>query len=63
MRVIVDLKLCESHGQCILAAPEVFHDFDESSVLLYDPTPAAALRAKVEDAARVCPTGAIEIGD
>ena len=61
MRIAVDLKLCESHGQCVLAAPEVFHDFDDSSVLLYDATPDDSLRSKVEDAARVCPTGAIEI--
>jgi ferredoxin len=59
--VIVDLKRCESHGQCILAAPEVFHDFDDESVLLYDGVPDESLRSKVEDAARACPTGAIEV--
>lgn len=34
LEVIVDMGLCESHGQCVFAAPQVFA-FDEDDVLVY----------------------------
>ncbi|GAA1282567.1 ferredoxin [Planotetraspora silvatica] len=60
MRVRVDMTLCETHAQCVFAAPEVFtlNDDDE---LVYDATPGDAVRPAVEQAARACPVQAITV--
>ncbi len=60
MRVHVDLDLCESHGQCVFAAPDVF-EFDDDDVITWDATPDDALRPKVEQAVRLCPVRAITV--
>ena len=60
MKVIVDMNLCQDHGQCAIAAPEVFR-MDENSRLVYDGTPDESMRRYVEDAADVCPVQAILI--
>ena len=59
MRVIVNTDMCEGHGKCEKAAPEVFKlgDDDVSTVLLDDVPPA--LVEKVERAIRLCPRQAI----
>lgn len=62
MKVLVDLDVCEYHGQCAIAAPDVF-DLKDESTLLWDAEPDEALRADVEAAADVCPTQAISIQD
>ena len=61
MKVTVDQDLCEGHGRCQSAAPEVFElrDDDKSYVLIE--RPGEELRAKVERAARLCPRQAIRI--
>ncbi|MEO3803540.1 ferredoxin [Nonomuraea sp. B1E8] len=58
MRVRVDMTLCQTHAQCVFAAPAVFalNDDDE---LVYDATPADALWPAIEEAARACPVQAI----
>ena len=38
MKVRVDMTMCEDHGQCAIAAPDVFRMNDESK-LEYDPNP------------------------
>ncbi|MFJ8046277.1 ferredoxin [Kitasatospora sp. NPDC096147] len=60
MRITVDMKLCESHGQCVFAAPEVF-SFDEDDFLRYEGEPSDDLRGVVEQAAAVCPVRAIDL--
>lgn len=62
MRVEVDMDRCASHGQCTLAAPEVF-ELDDDAMLQYDAQPDDALRAKVEQAVRLCPEAAIWVTD
>lgn len=59
MRVVVDYDLCEGHGQCAIAAPEVFAvgDDDRSHVLVAEV--GDELRPKVEHAIRRCPRQAI----
>ena len=61
MKVIVDHDLCEGHGRCESAAPEVFElrDDDKSYVLIE--RPGEELCAKVERAVRLCPRQAIRI--
>lgn len=59
MKVIVDEDLCEGHGRCETAAPEVFElGDDDLSHVLVDDVPEE-LRAKVENAIRLCPRQAI----
>jgi ferredoxin len=60
MKVCVDLSLCQGHGQCVLAADQVF-ELDDGLTLHYDPQPAEELRGKVEEAAQMCPTQAITV--
>lgn len=62
MKVKVDRSLCQDHGQCAIAAPEVFRINDEGH-LEYDDTPSEEMREYVEEAADVCPVQAILIED
>jgi ferredoxin len=62
MKVVVDLDTCQDHGQCVFAAPEVFH-LDENGRLGFVPDPDDSLRDAVEEAADVCPLQAIRIED
>ena len=59
MKVVVDFSICDLHGLCVEAAPEVFQIGDDGK--LHVLTPPDALRAKVDKAVRECPTGAISI--
>ncbi|WP_308442510.1 ferredoxin [Planotetraspora mira] len=60
MRVRVDMTLCETHAQCVFAAPEVF-TLNEDDELVYDATPDDAMSPAVEQAARACPVQAITV--
>lgn len=75
MKVTVDLTVCQDHGQCMYAAPHVFH-IDESGKLNFRQLPVvdghfavvefdgdAADCEAVVDAADVCPLQAITIED
>jgi ferredoxin len=66
-RVCVDLDLCQGHGVCLNEAPEVFdlecNEKGEDKVVLRIEAPPAALREKVENAVRHCPTRALSIQD
>ena len=61
MKVVVDLSKCDLHGLCVEAAPEVFEIDDNGVLKVLIEAPPEDLRAKVEKAARECPTGAITI--
>jgi ferredoxin len=61
LEVIVDMDLCDGHGQCEFAAPNVFQ-MDDEGELQYDAHPDPSERARVEQAIRVCPVQAIRLG-
>ena len=61
MKIVVDLNRCQSYGQCVFAAPKVFHFHGEQS-LEYDYNPDDKFREQVERAAAACPVQAISIG-
>ncbi len=61
MRVVVDYDLCESNALCMDAAPEVFEVREDDILYVLQENPSEELRAKVEQAARVCPKQAIKI--
>jgi ferredoxin len=60
MQITVDMNLCESHGQCVFAAPDVF-SFNDEEYLVYETAPSDALRSGVETAAATCPARAITV--
>ena len=63
MRVVVDFDLCQSNAVCQGIAPQVFEVRDDGFLYILQEEPPEELRAKVEDAARACPTQAITIED
>ncbi len=63
MRVRVDVDLCQGHGVCVNEVPEVFQLEDDGPVTILLEEAPEALRAKLADALRYCPTGAIALDD
>jgi len=61
MKVVVNFDVCMSNAQCALAAPEVFEVREDGLLYILQEEPPEALRDKVENAARLCPTQAITI--
>jgi ferredoxin len=62
-RVVVDFDKCESNALCMAAAPEVFEVREDDFLYVLQEEPPDELRAKVEEAVRVCPKQAITIAD
>jgi ferredoxin len=63
MRVVVDYDVCASTGACMQVCPEVFEVRSDGYLYVLQEEPAEELRAKVTEAAELCPTGAITIED
>ena len=61
IKVIVDRDVCQNHGQCVFAAPQVFELDEEDELVVLQDEVGEDLRANVEEAADVCPTQAITI--
>jgi ferredoxin len=61
VRVVVDYDVCASTGACMQVAPEVFEVRSDGFLYVLQEEPPEELRAKVEQAAELCPTGAITI--
>jgi ferredoxin len=61
VKVVVDLAVCQDHGQCCFAAPEVFQLNEDGHLVVLLEQPDGSLRDKVEEAADVCPLQAITI--
>jgi ferredoxin len=62
-KVEVDFDLCESNARCMDVAPEVFEVRDDDFLYVLDEHPPEELRAKVEEAVRLCPKAAISLVD
>jgi ferredoxin len=64
MRVEVNWDACESNALCMAACPEVFEVRDDDNLyLLIEGDIPESLRAKVEEAVRVCPKQALSVVD
>lgn len=61
MRVVVAFDACRSNAVCMGVAPEVFEVRDDGYLYVLQEEPPEALRPKVEEAARLCPTQAIRL--
>jgi ferredoxin len=60
VRIVVDLTRCQSYGQCVFLAPNVFR-FHGEEALEYDYTPDDQQREQVRWAAAACPVQAITL--
>jgi ferredoxin len=60
--ITVDRSLCDNHGQCAIAAPDVFR-MNADGILEYEETFDDALLDEVEEAIDVCPLQAIFLKD
>lgn len=60
IKVLVDMNLCQSHGECVAAAPEYF-ELGDDDVLRWKETGDEADRAALEEAVNVCPMAAISL--
>ena len=61
VRVVVNMDVCESNALCMGVAPEVFEVGDDDVLRVLDEQPGEELRARVEEAVRLCPKQAISI--
>ena len=59
--MVVDMNVCESNALCMGVAPEVFELGDDDVLRVLDEQPSEELRARVEEAVRLCPKQAISI--
>jgi ferredoxin len=62
MKVIVDSGRCVLHGECVIAAPDVFEiEDDKETVTVLNDQPGEHQRSAVEEAAMMCPVTAIRM--
>jgi ferredoxin len=62
MKVNVDMNLCQSHGECVLVAPDVF-DLGDDDVLTWKQDVPDDRRDDMEAAVNACPMMAISLED
>jgi len=60
IKVIVDMNLCQSHGECVYAAPGVF-ELGDDDVLRWQEEADESRREELEEAVNVCPMMAIRL--
>jgi len=63
MKVNVNFDKCTSNAVCMKVAPELFEVRDDNFLYILDENPPESMRAKLEQAVKQCPTGAISIGE
>lgn len=62
MKMILDYELCEGHGECVVAAPEIFDlDEDGEKAVLLQEEPREELRVQATEAVKVCPIAALRL--
>jgi ferredoxin len=62
MKITVDFDRCQSNALCMSAAPEIFEVRDDGFLYILIEEPGEEYRAKVDEAAMLCPTQAITVG-
>ena len=61
-RVHVEMNLCQSHGECVYVAPDIF-ELGDDDVLRWKEDVDESRRAAVEEAVNACPMMAISIDE
>jgi ferredoxin len=62
MKVHVDMNLCQSHGECVVVAPDIF-ELGDDDVLVWQEDVDDSRRADMDEAVDACPMLAIRIED
>ncbi|MGH2843485.1 MAG: ferredoxin [Solirubrobacteraceae bacterium] len=60
MKVHVDMNLCQSHGECVAIAPDIF-ELDDDDLLHWIQDVDESRRADMEAAVEACPMMAIRL--
>jgi len=63
MKVSVDFDVCASTGTCMQICPEVFEVRSDGYLYVLQEEPPPELHERVQEAADLCPTAAIELVD
>ena len=63
MRVVVNFDRCQGNANCMDKAPAVFEVLVDGTLVVLAEQPPEDERSNVEEAVRVCPTGAIKVVD
>lgn len=58
--ISVDLNLCQSHGACVISAPEIFQLGDDDRLRWLESVDESR-RTQLEEAVDVCPMMAIRL--
>jgi ferredoxin len=61
MKILVDYDKCQSHGECMMYAPDVFEVRDDGFLYVLQEETPAELDNDVLAAANCCPTQAITL--
>jgi ferredoxin len=61
MKIVIDYDLCEANAVCMDVCPECFRVEEDDTLTVLVERPPESLRAKVEEAVRLCPRQAISI--
>ena len=61
MKITVNFDMCQSNALCMGVAPEVFEVRDDGFLYILNENPGEELRAKMDEAVRLCPTQAITV--
>jgi len=61
MRLAIDYKKCRKAGQCSYLHPELFKADDAAAPVVLNEHPGEDLRQAAEEAAELCPNGAISL--
>ena len=59
-KVHVDMNLCQSHGECVYVAPDIF-ELGDDDVLRWKEEVDDSRREALEEAVNVCPMMAIRL--
>jgi ferredoxin len=61
MRLVIDYKKCRKAGQCSYLHPELFKADAAGAPVVLVERPSEELREAAEEAAELCPNGAISL--
>ena len=61
MRLVIDHRRCRKTGQCSYLHPELFKAGEYGSPIVLVEHPGEELREAAEEAAELCPSGAISL--
>jgi ferredoxin len=62
-KVLADRDVCIGAGMCVMSAEAVFDQDDDGLVVVLTDDVPAGERKRVDDAVRLCPSGALKFQD